>query len=185
MAQGDPPIGDFKKLAEGFQQSMPTTSPGGSLAAVKALKEFRKQVHFLAGIWIVIGALLAFLGFGILQVYGLSGAMSDDQVVPLIVACALGLVWLAIGMAAYAKSIGAVYLGLALSYLSLLVNFATMVVRGSLINFCGLMILVVVIVQAHRVLAFAVRVRSFCIPLTTRPEQLRMQVALPPGQFPT
>jgi hypothetical protein len=59
----------------------------------------------------------------------------------------------------------AVYVGLALSYLSALGNLVNL-------NLCGLAIVVVAIVQAHRVISFAGQLNRAGIPLTTRPEQL-------------
>ena len=90
----------------------------------------------------------------------------------------LGLVWLSLGISACLKQFWAVYIGLGLSYLAVVANLFNL-------NVCGLIILAVVILQAHRVLGFAKRLRGLGIPLTTRPEQLTMQVAPPLGQWPT
>ena len=60
---------------------------------------------------------------------------------------------------------GIVYVGLGLSYLSVISNLFNF-------NLCGMIILVIVIIQAHRVISWAGQLRRAGIPLTARPGEL-------------
>ena len=59
------------------------------------------------------------------------------------------------------KQIWAVYVGLVLSYISVIGNLIN-------INVCGLVILVVIIIQAHRVIGWSRELTARGIPLNTK-----------------
>jgi hypothetical protein len=71
-------------------------------------------------------------------------------------------VYLLLGIAACCKQIWAVYVGLVLTYLGLLGQLTQL-------NVCGLIITAVVLLQAHRVIGFAKKLKAAGIPLNTVP----------------
>ena len=73
-----------------------------------------------------------------------------------------GLVWFAVGVATCLKQMWAVYIGLGISYLSLLGNLTS-------VNICGLVIVILVIIQGHRVIGFSKTLRAAGIPLNSKP----------------
>jgi hypothetical protein len=140
----------------------PRTSAEAGVHAVPApvdrvmVKKFRDQILALGVLWIIIGTLAAGLG-----VFGL-GRTSDAPVLLSIVVI-LGLAWIVIGVLACLKHMWAVYAGLVLSYLSLV---------GQLVNLnlnLGLLVVILVIFQAHRVIGWAKQMRAAGIPLTAKP----------------
>lgn len=177
MSHSQPPLNPYESPREAAQGFAPTYQ-AGNLEHFKLLKQFRQQIHALGGFWIFIGSIATALCVGLLVTQGELLGMQVENVVLLAVAGVAGVIWLTVGIASCFKQIWAVYLGLGLSYLSILGNLINL-------NICGLIILAAVILQAHRVIGFASRLRRLGIPLTTRLNQLTMQVALPPGQWPT
>jgi hypothetical protein len=137
----------------------------------RLVKAFRAEIHALGGFWIVIGGIVAALGLFATGMLGIDPNDPEVTLLPLIVV-GIGLVWVAIGTLTCYKLMPAVYTGLVLSYLSLV---------GNLINFnlCGLIILIMVIVQAHRVIGWARRLSRAGIPLNTRPHQITTTLQLP------
>jgi len=160
-------------------QSPPTAAPlapvssQANLQHLKMLKDFRSQIVALGAFWIIIGGLAAIMG-----IFATSFLITANDVAPqtLAMMCGiivvLGLAWVTLGVLACLKQMWAVYVGLVLSYISLVGNLINL-------NICGLVILVVVIIQAHRVIGWAGQLTRARIPLNTRPEQLSM-----PLQFP-
>lgn len=79
----------------------------------------------------------------------------------------MGCIWLGLGVSICLKLIWALYVALVLCYLSVIGNLINL-------NVCGLVILIVVILQSHRVLGWAKQLQQASIPLTARPEDLQM-----------
>jgi hypothetical protein len=142
-----------------------------SLALVKTLKDFRSQILALGVFWIVIGAIAAGLGVFLATV-----RPNQDEITIFAAAVLIGfgLVWVVLGALVCAKQIWALYVALVLSYLSLIGNLLR-------INICGIIFMIVVILQAHRVLAWAKQLTAAGIPLTTKPHDLQVRMAFPPG----
>ena len=61
-----------------------------------------------------------------------------------------------------AKQIGSVYLGLGLSYLALVANALSA-------NLCGVIFIILAVLQAHRVIRWAKKLTALGIPLTAMP----------------
>jgi hypothetical protein len=125
----------------------------------KVIKDFRAQSLALGVAWIIIGCLNA----------GVSALILSDQflpnnalgiVVPMI--AALAGTWVIAGIATLAKQLWGIYLGLVISYLGALGSLANL-------SICGLVILVLIIVQSHRVINFAKEIRAAGLPLNARP----------------
>lgn len=76
-----------------------------------------------------------------------------------------GLLWVAVGAFTLLKHMWAVYVGLVLSYLAL---------AGSVLGLapCQVILLLPVVIQAHRVLRWAKKLWSCGVPLTATVEQL-------------
>ena len=171
-----PPLNPYEPPSEAAQRYSPSYQ-AGNIEHFKLLKQFRQQIHALGGFWIFIGSMSAVICIVLL-------ATDEDAlggmppVVLMLITGVAAVIWFGIGISACLKQMWAVYVGLGLSYLSVLGNLINL-------NVCALVILAVVIIQAHRVIGFASRMRGLNIPLTIRPEQLTMQVAPPPGQWPT
>jgi hypothetical protein len=101
-----------------------------------------------------------FLCVGPLSIYGrveLEGASILSGVVVV-----TGICWLGLGVATCLKQMWAVYIGLGLSYLSVLGNLLRF-------NVCSLIIVAIVILQAHRVIGWARELQTLGIPLGTKP----------------
>ena len=176
MSSSQPPLNPYEPPREAAQLYSPVYQ-AGNIEHFKLLKQFRQQIHALGGFWIFIGSVATALSIFLVATAGNALGMRGENVVIMVVIGITGLIWLAVGVATCLKQMWAVYVGLGLSYLSVLGNLINL-------NICGLIILAAVILQAHRVLGFASRLRFLGIPLTTRPAQLTMQVAPPPGQWP-
>ncbi len=177
MSQSQQPLNPYEPPREAAQGFAPTFQ-AGSLEHLTLLKQFRQQIHALGGFWIFIGSVATALCVGLLLTQGEILGLQAENVVLLMIAGVAGVIWLTVGIASCFKQMWAVYLGLGLSYLSVIGNLINL-------NICGLVILGAVILQAHRVLGFAKRLQALGIPLTTRLDQLTMQVAPPSGQWPT
>jgi hypothetical protein len=120
------------------------------------VKKFRDQILALGVLWIIGGTLAAGIG-----VFGL--ARPSDAPVPLAVVAVLGLAWIVIGVLTCLKHLWAVYVGLVLSYLSLVGQLVTLNLN------LGLVVVILVILQAHRVSGWAKRMRAAGVPLTAKP----------------
>jgi hypothetical protein len=142
----------------------PSAVPASALAtpaAHKLLKDFRTQIHALGGFWIFIGGLAALIAVFV----GARAPPSQELTVLVAIMAIASLIWIVLGVMTCHKQIWAVYTGLVLSYLSLIGNLLN-------VNVCGLIILLVVIVQAHRVLGWAKQLTRMGIPLTALPQSL-------------
>jgi hypothetical protein len=123
----------------------------------KDLKAFRDQLVALGALWIVIGLLSGALGVylatqavgpasGQTLGQGLGGAAAGVVLWMLsIVNIGYGVASLAIGVLACMKRVTALRVGMVLNYFIL-------VIQVFALNFCGAAIMVVAILQAHRVL---------------------------------
>ena len=157
MPQPDlPPINPYQPPAPA--PAMPTIDPRDAEIRVK-IKKFREQIHALGALWIILGGIAAALG-----VFLLTAETAADEETPILAGfvIVMGSCWLGLGIATCLKQIWAVYVGLALSYVSVLGNLVRF-------NICSLIILVVVILQAHRVIGWARELRAIGIPLDTKP----------------
>jgi hypothetical protein len=148
-------------------------SAAANLQQLKMLKDFRSQIVALGAFWIIIGGLA--VGLGAFATSLLAGQNAAPQTLAVMcgILVVMGLAWVTLGVLACLKQMWAVYVGLVLSYLSVIGNLVNL-------NVCGLVILVVVIIQAHRVIGWAGQLTRAGIPLNTRPEQLSMPLQLPP-----
>jgi hypothetical protein len=172
-----PPLNPYEPPSEAAQLYSPSYQ-AGNIEHFKLLKQFRQQIHALGGFWIFIGSTTAAVCILLVVTNGDALGLRTGGVAVMIITGVAAVIWFGIGIAACLKQMWAVYVGLGLSYLSVLGNLINL-------NVCSLVILAVVIIQAHRVIGFASRLRGLNIPLTIRPEQLTMQVAPPTGQWPT
>jgi hypothetical protein len=82
------------------------------------------------------------------------------------------MLWFVFGALVCAKQMWAVNAALVLSYLALIASL-------SRFQICGVVLLVVVILHAHRVLGWAKELAWAGIPLTMKPENLRVPISLP------
>jgi hypothetical protein len=140
----------------------------------KTLKDFRSQILALGVAWIILAGLAlaaAALAAGVLV--GAVGESADDTT-PILLAIVgvAGLIWGGLGVCACLKKMWAVYVGLVLSYISVAGNLLQL-------NLCAIVILALIIVQAHRVIGFAKELQRAGVPLTTRPEDLEVQLRMP------
>lgn len=134
------------------------------------LKKFRSQVHALGGLWIffgVMGGVGAIIMIAMMATNGFGNAQrfAEMQGYITVLTGILGiasLAWTTIGVFACFKKLPAIYTGLVLCYLSLVGNLLN-------INICAVVILIVAIIQAHRVISMAGELRKLGIPLNAKP----------------
>lgn len=127
----------------------------------ETLKSFRQQILALGVLWILFGVLLlAALGF----LMSARNAALPGQFDGILLGVIGGssAVYLLLGIAACCKQIWAVYAGLVLTYLGLFGQLTNL-------NVCGLIITAVILLQAHRVIGFAKKLKAAGIPLNTVP----------------
>lgn len=142
----------------------PATETGVALLAPQGevdlvmLKNFRKQIHSLGAVWLLIGGLIIAIGVWILVESGEGMLLATPFFTG-------GLLWVAVGAFTLLKHVWAVYVGLVLSYLAL---------AGSVLGLapCQVILLLLVVIQAHRVLRWAKKLWSCGVPLTATVEQL-------------
>ena len=122
------------------------------------LKKFRQQIHALGLFWLLIGIASLIL------------ASQMTRLVPItstgvILMLSFAIIDVVCGVLACLKNMPAVIVGLVVSYISL---------AGTLIffNICGLVIILTVILQAHRVLKWGSQLNARGIALTTKPADL-------------
>jgi hypothetical protein len=141
-----------------------------SLHLFKTLKQFRSQIAALGALWIFIG--IAWLILGALA--NTWGAYEKPEAVYVIAAflITIALTWIVLGVLACMKQLPAVYIALALSYLLLVASLAELQV-------CLIVLLIIAILQAHRVLGWAKELRRAGIPLTTKPQDLQVKISVP------
>ena len=122
------------------------------------LIKFRQQIHAVGGIWIMVGTVLALVGLYILfstQVPAFLKAQRGD--VELVLGCA----FLLLGVYTCRKDMSALAVGLILSYAVALFTL----VNGGKVGF----LLILAIMQGHRVRGFAKKLTAEGIALTTKP----------------
>ena len=127
------------------------------------LTKFRQQITALGAVWIFFGG-FGMVASGVMLARQKNMPMNDDVGLMgmMILLAIIGLVWFAVGIATCLKQMWAVYIGLGISYLSLLGNLTS-------VNICGLVIVILVIIQGHRVIGFSKTLRAAGIPLNSKP----------------
>ena len=158
MSQSDPPpINPYQ--APSLASGMPAVDIRAAEVRAK-IKKFRDQIHALGAFWIIIGGISAALGVFLF----VSSESVEIEGAPIVGAVVIvtGTCWIGLGIATCLKQMWAVYIALVLSYLSILGNLVRF-------NVCSLIILVVVILQAHRVIGWARELQAAGIPLDAKP----------------
>ena len=135
----------------------------------KILKDFRSQIVALGAFWIFIGAVAAGLGIIAGGVLSAAREVNPESTIVLVILLVSGCIWIGLGVLVCLKQMWAVYVALVLSYLSVVSSLFRL-------QICAVLLLVFVILQAHRVLGWAKQLRAAGIPLTTRPEDLQVNV---------
>jgi hypothetical protein len=127
------------------------------------IKMFRDQAVALGAVWVLLGGVLAAGGGLVSWRAGRDVRLGVGLDMPTFVVgmAVLGLTWLVLGVLTCLKQVGAVYVGLVLSYLALLTQVLTL-------NFCGSILLILVILQAHRVIRWGNQMRAAGIPMNAR-----------------
>lgn len=127
------------------------------------IRQFREQIHALGALWIIIGSLA--LGLAAVALSGnkdVEARIAGEYEVLVIILAVSGSLWLVLGIATLFKQMWAVYTALVLSYVSVVSHLLNL-------NVCALIIVILVILQAHRVIIWAGQMRAAGVPLTTRP----------------
>lgn len=129
----------------------------------KTIRKFREQIHALGAVLIILGGLAG--GLVVVSQFVMRDAGPRD--IPLdspvwLFVAAVGLGWATLGVFTCLKQMWAVYAGLALSYVSLVGQVMNL-------NICSLILVLIVILQAHRVIGWARQMRDAGVPLDTRP----------------
>ncbi len=136
------------------------------------VKSFRKQVHALGGIWIFFGSLCMIFAFVFPSIRPGNAPMQQEEALGLaVIFGVLAAFWLTAGICACLKHLWAIYFGLVITYLSALGNVLNMV-QGQPPNLCGIGISVAIIIQAHRTITWARKMKRAGIPLDTHPDTL-------------
>ena len=146
---------------------------------VKLVKQFRQQMHSLGALWIIIGILVALMGYAIemhFREVREEGQNILEQHIMVGILVLAGVAWLGLGVITCLKQIWAVWVGLILSYLMALNSLLSL-------NICGLVIMGAAIFQAHRVIGWAKEMKRKGIPLATCPQDIQTPVNLPPQPF--
>jgi hypothetical protein len=137
----------------------------------QTLRAFRKNIHGLGGAWIFFGLVCVLMGVGA-QALGENrnvdtGALAAGYFIS-------ALIWFVAAIFAFLKHMWAVYTGLIFSYFNAacsLFLLAPALSNGSsgIGVFIGIGIAVAVIVQAHRTITLAGKLKKARIPLTAKP----------------
>jgi len=136
----------------------------------KLLKDFRSQIVALGAFWIFIGAVA--IAAGVMARFMTTDSNHDAAANLLLTILGVaGSIWVVLGVCVCLKQIWALYVALVLSYLSLLSSLFRL-------QFCAIVLLGVVVFQAHRVLRWSKELRGAGIPLTTRPEHLQIPTTI-------
>ena len=137
------------------------------------VKRFRREIHGLGGAWIFFGVMCMILAMVFPALGGANVRMDEEERVGAAVVFGLiALLWLTAGIGSCFKQLWALYFGLVVSYVSALGNLITMF-SAKIPNPCALIIVVIIIVQAHRTIGWANKMKKARIALNTRPEQIR------------
>ena len=127
----------------------------------KMIRQFREQTRSLGLVWIIFGGLnlaIAALAFtGNAQIRKLAGG----QEVVFVFAGVFGSIWIICGILSLVKILPAIFVGLGLTYIAIALNVITL-------NICGIVIDIVIILQAHRVIRWASKMRQAGVPLDTK-----------------
>jgi hypothetical protein len=117
-------------------------------------RKFGEQILALGAFWILMGG--GAIGLSILALGGdrdLGASFVPGGRTLLVIAGIVGGAWIVLGILTSARKIWAVYAGLALCYVSLILQVLAL-------NLCTFAILVLVILQAHRVIGWSRRLRA-------------------------
>lgn len=127
----------------------------------KLVKDFRSQSLALGVLWILIASLCIGLSLVFLNARSLMSGDAQTRFANATLLGGVGIAWLVSGTLALTKNIWGVYFGLVLSYLWLI----GVVLQ---VNICAFVIVIIVLIQAHRVIGFANKMKKLGIPLTQR-----------------
>jgi hypothetical protein len=175
-----------------YQSPVPAVDPVVATSALppelKILKRFLREIQGLGGIWIFFGSLGAIALFLTVIMNGLP--FGFGQLILFVAYFAIGGVWILLGAFACMKQMWAVWVGMILSYLSLVGNlilFLRMISIGGGEAICTaiivafvLLLLIAIVVQAHRCIRWAGHLSAWGIPLTARPSDY---MNAPPGVY--
>lgn len=115
-------------------------------------KTFRRQIIALGALWTVIGLLYAGLAATLLAGLTPNKALAAMALMaPFILA--LGIIWIAAGVSTCMQIVPGLFVGLVLSYISLVLSAVSM-------EFRSVAIMVIAVLQAHRVLRLRKPIRA-------------------------
>lgn len=168
--------GDFNPYQSPASTARPPSAYGG--IDLRLLKRFRREMHGLGGFWILFGGVViaAYIGLGVMD--RLKDLPFD---VWIWISLAHATLYLLVGIGTCLKQIWAVWIGLILSYLSLpgaMMRLPLGVPGAPLVS---IVILVIVIIQAHRCIKFAGQLTMAGVPLTAKPGDYAHSAA--PGKY--
>lgn len=123
----------------------------------RTIRDFRSQMLALGVAWILLGVLAGGVGAYLLA----NGPFGNLEQILLAIVAVSALLWLTLGTFTCLKQMWAVYAGLVLSYISLVGNLLNL-------NVCAVIIVIAIIVQAHRVIGFASQIKAAGLPLDTK-----------------
>lgn len=124
------------------------------------VRQFRRQVHGLGGVWIAFGCIA--LPAGIAMASGaMNNANVDNSSIGIVVAM-VGIAWLGLGICTCLKQLWAIYAGLVLSSFGIIGNIVSK-------NFVGVAILGGMVASAYKAISLAKQMREAGIPLTAKP----------------
>lgn len=121
----------------------------------KLVKDFRSQSLALGVLWVIFAVIVGGLAVALVQVNNFPGIQAEPDfatTLALIMGC-IGTGWLISGVGTLMKQMWGIYVGLAMSYLAIVGNLINL-------NLCGIVLIVIVLLQAHRVLSFANKMRA-------------------------
>lgn len=122
------------------------------------IRKFRKEMHGVGGLWIFFGVVCGLAGIVFIgnPPRGADGTFG-------LVLLFLGALWGSAGVGTCAKQLWGLWMGLILCYLSLLGNLVRLPE-----SLCPLLFIIAALVQSHRCLSTAKKLRDAGIPLTER-----------------
>lgn len=154
-------MSDFNPFEAPTIDSRPIGNPASEITLV--LTKFRQQMTALGAVWIFFGCFgMAASGTMLFAPRNMPLNQDVQLMVVMIALGILGVVWFGVGIATCLKKMWAVYVGLGISYLSLLGNLSSL-------NVCGLVIVILVIIQGHRVVGFSKTLLAAGVPLNSKP----------------
>lgn len=149
----DEPVNPYAPTATTEQPAVDMTEDHAKL-----VKDFRSQSLSLGVLWLIFGSFGLTL-IGVAFAYGNPIFDSKDPIFMAFIATVtlFAVAWVVSGVLAVRRQLVGVYVGLGLTYLLLIPNLYLM-------NLCGIVILLVVLLQSHRVIGFARKMRELNIP---------------------